>query len=323
MQAQFWRSLGLGHGEEQYARGRNASLSINEDFISAPDGTRIAYRAEGEGPAFMLTNGLTTTTTFWDHVRPRWLSRHRVVTWDLPGHGHSSPAATGAGARIEALPGIVARVMEAAGISRATHIGWSTGCQVMFETYRQYPERCEALVALLGPAGKVLDTTELPVGGVHLYRLIRHLPPAVFAPIFRLLAKNADAPSGPSLGKRLRLIGRDTTTHDARRILAHLRLLDAPTLQCMARSAQEHSAHDILGRIGVPVLVVAGDRDPFAPAERVGVPLHRAIARSELLRLPKGTHTALLDHAQVIAERVEEFVARSVPSASDQTFAAE
>jgi pimeloyl-ACP methyl ester carboxylesterase len=302
---------------------RDAPLSINEDFLFAPDGTRIAYRAEGEGPAFVLTNGLTTTTTFWDHIRPRWLARHRVVTWDLPGHGHSAPAATAAGARIEALPEITARVMEAAGVSRATQIGWSTGCQVMFEMYRQFPERCDALVALLGPAGKVLDTTELLLGGSHLYRLLRHLPPYVFAPIFRVLTANADAPGGPAVGRRFRLIGRETTNHDARRILAHLRRVDARTMQNMGCSAQEHSAHDILAGIRVPVLIVAGDRDPFAPAERVGVPLHRAIPGSELLRLPRGTHTALLDHAEAIADAVEEFVARSAASRSGETFAAE
>jgi pimeloyl-ACP methyl ester carboxylesterase len=94
-------------------------------------------------------------------------------------------------------------------------------------------------------------------------------------------------------------------------------------MQFMGCSAQEHSAHDILAGVGVPVLIVAGDRDPFAPAERVGVPLHRAIPGSELLRLPKGTHTALLDHAEAIADAVEEFVARSAASRSDETFAAE
>lgn len=299
-----------------------ARLSINEDFIAAPDGTRIAYRAEGEGHAFVLTNGLTTTTTFWDHLRPNWLAKHRVVTWDLPGHGHSEPARTKAGARIQALPAIVARVMDAARVSRATQIGWSTGCQVMFETYRHFPERCDALVALLGPAGRVLETTELPLGGAHLYRLLRYTPSAIFEPAFRFLAKNANAPTSPAIGRRLRLIGRETTAHDARRILAHLRQVDAATLQAMARSAQEHSAHDLLGTIAVPLLVVAGDRDPFAPAERVGVPLHRAVRGSELLRLPKGTHTALLDHADVIGRSVEEFALRVAASRST-TFAAE
>lgn len=296
------------------ARDR-ASLSINRDFVLAPDGTRIAYRAEGLGPALVLTNGLTTTTTFWDHLRPRWLAAHRVVTWDLPGHGRSEPAATAEGARIEALPAIVDRVMDAAGVARATQVGWSTGCQVVFETYRRFPSRCDALVALLGPAGRVLDTATLPLGGAALYRLLRYTPSAVFAPVFRVLARNADASRTVAIGRRLGLIGRETSQHDARRLLSHLQELDPATVQRLAQSAQEHSAHDVLGHLGVPLLVIAGDRDPFAPAEQVGVPLHRAAPGSELVRLPRGTHTALLDHSELIAETVEDFVLRSLSRA--------
>jgi pimeloyl-ACP methyl ester carboxylesterase len=42
--------------------------------------------------------------------------------------------------------------MAAAGIERAVQVGWSTGCQVVLETYRHAPERCEALVKTTTPA---------------------------------------------------------------------------------------------------------------------------------------------------------------------------
>jgi pimeloyl-ACP methyl ester carboxylesterase len=293
------------------------TLSINDRFCEAPDGTRIAYAVDGEGPAFILTNGLTTTTTFWDHLRPSWLRGHRVVTWDLPGHGNSGPARTALGARIDSMPAIVERVMAAAGVERATQIGWSTGCQVVFEFYRQRPERCSALVALLGAAGHVLSTAKLPLGRDALYGFLRYMPEALFTPVFRAMMKSADADRAVTIGKRSGLIGRDTTHADARRFLAHLQLLDPTTVQRMAASVEEHSAHDVLPLIDVPVLVVAGDLDPYAPAERVGVPLHHAIAGSELLRLPRGTHTALLDHAAVIGERVEDFARRKARLAPD------
>jgi pimeloyl-ACP methyl ester carboxylesterase len=293
--------------------GSRSPLSINDRFCDAPDGTRIAYAVLGEGPAFVLTNGLTTTTTFWDHLRPTWVTGHRVVTWDLPGHGNSEPARTAVGARIESMPAIVERVMEAAGVERATQIGWSTGCQVVFELYRQAPERCSTLVALLGGAGRVLSTAKLPLGRDALYGLLRYLPEPIFAPVFRSMMKSADADRAVTIGKRSRLIGRDTSHADARRFLAHLRTLDPTTVKHMAASAEEHSAHDILSTIDVPVLVVAGDFDPYAPSERVGIPLSETIADCELLRLPRGTHTALLDHAGVIGERVEEFARRHAP----------
>jgi pimeloyl-ACP methyl ester carboxylesterase len=292
----------------------SVGLSVNDRFCEAPDGTPIAYAVAGKGPAFVLTNGLTTTTTFWDHLRPNWLRTHRVVTWDLPGHGNSGPARTARGARIESMPAIVERVMDAAGVERATQIGWSTGCQIVFELYRRQTRRCQALVALLGAAGHVLSTAELPLGRDLLYGLLRYAPEALFAPVFRAMMKSADADRAVAIGKQSRLIGRDTTRADARRFLAHLRTLDPTTVQRMAASVEEHSAHDVLAHIAVPVLIVAGDLDPYAPSERVGIPLHRAIPRSELLRLPHGTHTALLDHAAVIGERIEEFSRRKTPN---------
>jgi haloacetate dehalogenase len=76
------------------------SLSINDRELRAPDGTRIAYAIAGSGPALVLTNGLTTTTTFWKYLRPIWLQRHTIVTWDMPGHDNSGPAASDAGATI-------------------------------------------------------------------------------------------------------------------------------------------------------------------------------------------------------------------------------
>ena len=67
----------------------------------------------------------------------------------------------------------------------------------------------------------------------------------------------------------------------------------------------------MLSQLAVPLLILSGDRDPFAPSELVGVPLHRAAPGSQLLRLPNGTHTALLEEPQLIADTVEEFVTRS------------
>jgi pimeloyl-ACP methyl ester carboxylesterase len=78
----------------------------------------------------------------------------------------------------------------------------------------------------------------------------------------------------------------------------------------MLISLQEHSARSILGTLRVPLLIVAGDKDPFARSELVGIPLHRSAPKSELIRLPEGTHTALLEEAELIGERVEAFVAR-------------
>ncbi len=285
-------------------------MSINNSFLTAADGTRIAYSVEGSGSALVLTNGLTTTTTFWDHLRPIWLRQHTVVTWDLPGHGRSGPAMSAESARMEAQPRLLASVMRAAGVEHAFQIGWSTGCQIVLETYRQVPERCDGLVTLLGPAGRVLDTTRLPLGGGAIHGLARLTPAPVFSALYHLLGRGVAAPGSHALGRFLGLVGKHASAADIARVTGHIGTVDPVTLQRMLCSAQEHSAFDVLGALRVPLLIVAGDKDPFAPSALVGVPMHLAAPQSELLRLPRGTHTALLEEVELIAEAVEKFIAK-------------
>jgi pimeloyl-ACP methyl ester carboxylesterase len=285
-------------------------LSINDATFLAADGTRIAYRVEGSGPPLVLTNGLTTTTTFWKYVRPIWLQRHTVITWDLPGHGRSAAAQSADSASLLGQPSLLAGVMDAVGLKRAVQIGWSTGCQVVLETYRQLPERCAALVTLLGAAGHVLQTTRLPLPGTVIETLVRRTPAAVFDAQYRALSQAFRVPGGLLLGRVLGLIGRHATDGDMRQVIEHIGTVDPYTLQRLLLSAHQHSAQAVLRALHVPLLIVAGDRDPFAPSARVGMPMHAAAPGSELLRLAQGTHTALLEEPEVIAQAVEDFLAR-------------
>jgi pimeloyl-ACP methyl ester carboxylesterase len=284
-------------------------LSINDRSLRASDGTRIAYRIEGAGPAMVLTNGLTTTTTFWKHLRPRWLRSHTVLTWDLPGHGNSGPAQSDAIASIEAQPSIVAQLMRSVGIERATHIGWSTGTQVVLEIHRQFPALCERLVMLLGGAGHALETSRLPLPGNAIDWLMCKLPGPVFAASCHLMSTAMRGPGSRALGRFLGLIGPHVSREDLSQITAHIARVDPRSLQLLVHSCQAHSAWDTLSSLRVPLLIVAGDRDPFAPADAVGVPLHRAAPNSQLVRLPNGTHTALLEEPEPIAQAVERFLA--------------
>jgi len=284
---------------------------MNDRFLLADDGTRIAYGVAGSGPALVLTNGLTTTTTFWEYVRPIWLQRHTVITWDLPGHGQSGPAQSDATARLHYQPEIVARVMDAVGVRRAAQIGWSTGSQVVLELYRRYPERCVSLALLFGAAGRVLSTTQLPLAGKWIERLVRATPPAAFGLVHGALARAMRAPGSLALARKLTLVGEQARAQDVQRVIAHIGSVDPRTLRVMLLSSQEHTAHEVLSQLRVPLLILAGDQDPFAPSELVGVAMQRAAPGSELLRLPSGTHTALLEEPELIGRKVEEFVQRA------------
>lgn len=62
-------------------------------YVRTPDGTRIAYRELGDGPAMLLVHGWPTSSFLWRHVMPTFAERHRVIAVDLPGFGASDKPA--------------------------------------------------------------------------------------------------------------------------------------------------------------------------------------------------------------------------------------
>lgn len=283
-------------------------MAAEAKTIAAPDGTRIRYELEGEGPALMLTNGLTTSRFFWKYLRPRWREHYTLLSWELPGHADSDPARTPRSASIEGMPEIMASIMDAAGIERATHVGWSVGCQIVLEMYRQQPQRCRSLVTLFGPAERALSSTELPIPGPLLHAALRGGYASVAATVIQRLALLATLPGGAAVIKRSKVIGDGTSDEDVRALVLDLQRLDPATCAQLACSAEAHSARDVLDHLRVPLLIMAGDEDRFAPAERVGLAMHLAARTSTLVRLKRATHTALLDHVDEIADAVEAFV---------------
>ena len=282
----------------------------NDRSLVGPDGSLIAYRVEGRGPAMVLTNGITTSNFLWSYLHRRWQGRHTVINWDLKGHGRSAPARSPAAVTIPALAEDLLRVLDAAGHERATLVGFSMGCQICLEAYRLAPGRVDALVLLLGGAGRVFDNALGPVGKL-LHGGIARMSTRSFTIGLRGLQRVVGSPIAYRLGRSLRLLGREAARADVQRIIDHfVRDIDPETLAAMALAAQAHSAEDLLPEIAVPTLLVGGDRDVFAPGARVAAEMQRKIPRSELLRLPYGTHTSLVEHHAEIGAAVDDFLRR-------------
>jgi len=286
------------------------AMLANDRSLVGPDGGLIAYRVEGRGPAMVLTNGITTSNFFWSYLHRRWQRHHTVINWDLKGHGRSAPARSPEAVTIPALAEDLLRVLDAAGGARATLVGFSMGCQICLEAYRLAPDRVDAMVLLLGGAGRVFDAALGPLGKL-LHGGISRMSTRSFTIGLRGLQRVVGSPIAYRLGRSLRLLGREAGRADVQRIVEHfVRDLDPATLASMAMAAQEHSAEDLLPQITVPTLLVGGDRDVFAPGARVAAQMQGKIPGSELLRLPYGTHTSLVEHHAEIGAAVDDFLHR-------------
>ncbi|HEX7487782.1 MAG TPA: alpha/beta fold hydrolase, partial [Anaeromyxobacteraceae bacterium] len=121
-------------------------MIADESFAAAADGTRIGWRAAGEGtPAVVLVDGIACAGFIWREIFPALAARRRVLHWNYRGHGRSESPRDLAHTTLADAVGDLFTVMDAAGEPSAVLIGHSVGVQVCLEAHRRAPERVRAL----------------------------------------------------------------------------------------------------------------------------------------------------------------------------------
>lgn len=278
---------------------------------AAPDGAVLHFRADGAGPiALVASNGIGVSTFFWRSLAAYFagLGTHTFVTWDYRGHGLSPVPEDPENLTVALCARDLFTVLDAAGFERAVLLGHSMGCQVIFEAYRQKPERVQALVPMLGAAGKLFSSF---FGG------------AALEPVARLLIE-LGASNAQLAEQALRAILRLPGVWDAVRALGlvhpdlcpresfepyfeHLAQLDLRSYFALARDLLSHDATDLLPQVEVPTLVVAGERDLFTPLQRSREMVAK-IPGAQLLVLREGSHAALVEQPELVALSLEKFL---------------
>jgi pimeloyl-ACP methyl ester carboxylesterase len=112
------------------------------------DGVEIYYEVHGEGPVILLSHGYGSTSQMWQgQVEP--LSRdHKLVIWDMRGHGQSDYPQDQSLYSEEATVADMAALLDAVGAKTAIVGGLSLGGYMSLAFHRVYPERVEALLII-------------------------------------------------------------------------------------------------------------------------------------------------------------------------------
>ncbi|MDR3513165.1 MAG: alpha/beta fold hydrolase [Caulobacteraceae bacterium] len=112
------------------------------------DGVELYYEVHGEGPVILLSHGYSATSEMW-RGQVEALSRgHRLVVWDMRGHGRSDypqdPAAYSEAATLADM----AALLDAVGAETAIVGGLSLGGYMSLAFNRVHPERVRGLLII-------------------------------------------------------------------------------------------------------------------------------------------------------------------------------
>jgi pimeloyl-ACP methyl ester carboxylesterase len=111
-------------------------------------GVKIHYETYGDGPAVLLTHGYSATSEMWEGQIDVLSRHHRLILWDMRGHGQSDTPDDPAAYTEEATVDDMAAILDAAGANRAVIGGLSLGGYMSLAFHLTYPERVRALLII-------------------------------------------------------------------------------------------------------------------------------------------------------------------------------
>ena len=119
------------------------------------DGVEIYYEVHGEGPVMLLTHGYSATSQMWAGQVEAFSKDHKLVTWDMRGHGQSDyPADQDAYSEAHTVADMAA-ILDAVGADKAIIGGLSLGGYMSLAFNLVHPDRTAALLIIdTGPGYK-------------------------------------------------------------------------------------------------------------------------------------------------------------------------
>ena len=125
------------------------------------DGVKIYYEVHGDGPPLILTHGYSSTSEMWNGQIAALSKRHKLVLWDMRGHGRSDYPDNPAAYSETLTIGDMAAVLDEVGARQAIVGGLSLGGYMSLAFYRAHSERVRALLIIdTGPGFKKDEARE-------------------------------------------------------------------------------------------------------------------------------------------------------------------
>ena len=279
--------------------------------LSHADGSPIFYEMwgtrPGTSPSVALCDGIGCDGYVWKYLAPALTEHYRVLHWHYRGHGRTPIPKQRDHLAIEDLADDLATVLDTTKTATAHLIGHSMGVQVVLETFRRHRTRVSSLILLCGSAENPLRTFRGGASMEHIVPALKRL--ATHTPTFikQLFQSVVPTRLGMYVATLLEVNPDLLKEADFMPYLRGLSEVDPEIFLGMLYEASTHSATDLLPKIDLPTLIIAGSRDTFTPSE-LSIEMQNSIPKAELLVVPEGSHTAPIERPSLVNDAVLRFL---------------
>ncbi|WP_328418504.1 3-oxoadipate enol-lactonase [Micromonospora sp. NBC_00389] len=260
----------------------------------------LHHRLDGpeNGPPLILGPSLGTSLAVWEPSLPDLARAHRVLRWDLPGHGGSPtsllPDGRPGATSVADLARLVLDLADQHGWRQFAYAGISLGGAVGTHLARHHSDRVRSLALVCSSA--------------------RFGEPRSWAERAQLVRANGTEVLVAGTADRW-FTARFADSARATALLDDLAAADAAGYAACCDALASYDLSGELPRIAVPTLVVAGREDPATPPAHARR-LADGIPGASLLELAGAAHLANVERPEVVTEVLLRHLAATCPPAT-------
>lgn len=271
-------------------------------FIEAGDGTRLFYKDWGTGAPVLFVHGWVLGADMWEYqMTPLAARGMRCIAYDLRGSGRSDQP--GHGYDPDTLAGDLAAVLQQLDLRDVTVVGHSMGSAQIVRYLSRYLAERVARVAFVATTLPFLLKTDDNADGVDGTMFEATLT-AVGDDRPRFAAGVADLWFGNGLPGV-------AVSAELQRWLIGLFLQASPWAAAEMFRAFTHSDFRAdLAAVGLPTLIIHGDRDTMAPFDASARRVAAAVPHSELKLYQNASHGVFVSHKERLNADLIDFIKR-------------
>jgi pimeloyl-ACP methyl ester carboxylesterase len=285
--AWVYRDIPAGVLEAKYTTPASRFLNV--------DGVRIHYRDEGSGPPLVLIHANFGSLLSWDGWVDSLKDQHRILRFDLTGHGLTGPDPSG-DYSLERTVYLTERFVDALGLTRFSIGGTSIGGTVAMHYAAAHPERVDRLI-LLSPGaleGKTMQQAGRTVP--RIANILEYVTPRALAK-FLLTSRFGDP-------------GKVDDKLIDQWYEMWLREGQRPAILARLRTYSSADLAQVTAAVRVPTLILWGEKNPQAPVEQAQV-LRRMLSNApevKVITYPGVGHMAADEAGPMIARDVRAYL---------------
>ena len=272
-------------------------------FVEVEEG-RLYFETYGKGSWMALIHGAWASHEWWRWLMPELSRDYRVLTFDVRGHGNSSPL-RGAYS-IDGFTKDLDILLKKIGINEVALVGWSMGGIISIQYFLHYPSKVKALV-LIATRGHRPPQMKRRI-------LFQYLQARLSLLIDLATPRKYDRATEKFPGEAERverevksMLSSTTPKEVFDWVMEDITNNPRKNYFEVAKSMWGWGAENELGKINVPTLIIVGEKDDRTPPSFSRL-IHNKIPNSKLVIVKDAGHCLALEQPQVVNAEIVKFL---------------